>query len=469
MHDLKELFERSLDNIRPATPPAGQWSGIEQQLAAGYPAGTISPVASSTTTGFYTGLGGGFFAGSLLTMIVVFLVFPQYLSQYLYREVLPISINDASIEEEPMLQQMAWDDDRPELSSESGETLPVVNALPTQAITPKGILTFSSNASLPDFSRFPPPAYPNPSPVFSAELFSTDRGEEPTAGGYKSNQVITLQRDFFSLQSPKLDGLFGNMAINTPDSMLSRASGRKARWHFEPIPYGQNPPARWEAGMTASPWLTSSSYLDGPDEYSVSTDPANGVPFVLGSGETVILTRERALDQNFRKQLTYHQLQLEGARQFGNGLRLGFGLLWENNNRSDLSLVDNLPDLIPDNNYVLLVDEKYGTLHTTLSAQYTFRRRMRLRYFVGMAAIGQVYSNFSSEKLLYTGSTGVLHQQEKIESLNHHFLPVVLLRPQVGLQYQLARQLSLGLQVSYGTNGYGQVPEFGLGGRWTLR
>lgn len=259
------------------------------------------------------------------------------------------------------------------------------------------------------------------------------------------------------------------LVINPPDSVALRASGRKARWHFEPTPGGETPAARWEIGISASPWLTSSSYLDGPDEYSVSVNPADGSPFVLSSGETAILTRERALDQHFRKQLTYHQLQLEGARQFENGLRIGFGLLWENNNRSDLSLLDNLPGLLPENGYALLVDEKYGSLHTTLSAQYTFRQRKRLRYFVGVAGVGQVYSRFSAEKLLYERSTGLLHQQEILENYNRHFLPVLLIRPQVGFQYQLARQLSLGVQISSGIEGFEQVPEFGLGGRWTLR
>lgn len=461
MHDLKELFERSLENIRPATPPPGQWNTIQGQLSGPQ---AIGQTTTSTTTGFYAGMGGGVLLGSLLTTILIFLVFPQYITKYHTTEVL-LAETSAMHPVEPIeaakaAQEVAASTSLPAANLSNNTSIHVAKAS-------KRSSTFFAPLPFPDFTNLPDINLREPVTFIGA--FRQNTVPETPASAARALAVGPLARDFVLLPDQSFTNAINSLEISTPDSTLQLASGRKARWHFQPTPKGENPPSRWEAGAYASPWLTSSSYLDGPDEYSVSTAPANGSPFVLSSGETIILTRERALDQHFRKQLTYHQLNLEGARQFSNGLRLGLGLLWENNNRSDLSLVKNLPGLLAEGNYAVLLDEKNSTLYTSLSAQYTFRRRMRLRYFAGVAATGQVYSHYSAEKFLYAQATGSMHSQEKIVNDNYHFLPVILFRPQVGFNYQLSSQLSLGLQVSSDIKNFEQVPDFGLGGRWVFR
>ena len=213
---------------------------------------------------------------------------------------------------------------------------------------------------------------------------------------------------------------------------------------------------RWETSLHLTPgWSAKSKSVQVLSSIDNGRTPQE---FTFNEQE-VSLFNERPLNVDIGRRFNIQILSLEVGRQFPNGIRVGLGAYWEPSRWNGL-----IRDQENTFNAQLLEDEwayylaaESESLSLGLSAGYTFRRRKRLRPYLGFYLGSRFYREWRFVERIYRRSDRATDFQNRVNSRQYADFGNLFFFAQAGLQYELNDHLSIGLEV---------VPGIGVGGRY---
>lgn len=291
--------------------------------------------------------------------------------------------------------------------------------------------------------------------------FTRGLGEQAGDSQVKTNNGAMRATAISTL--PQIEA--GTVASARFGSLQSTLVSAAALTPIEPIeirPRKLHPLTRWETGLHLTPWLSRKSIFT-IQTYSETNNGSTPEQFDFGGREVDIYPLSR-VNPELKRRFQINIVNLELARQFGNGLRLGIGLAWAP--KSIFGLPDEQEFLNEQlqsgewaEHYVI---ESQG-LSMGLHVDYTFRRRRRFRPYLGFMVNTNLYSSVNLDTRLYERSSGrgeTLSTSSFTSSTGFYLQRLV---PRTGFQYDLSERFSVGLDIvpiSYSG--------IGLGGRFKL-
>lgn len=459
---LDDYFRKGLQNIPDANPPPGQWEKIQRRELV------VKPGPS--------GFAGYWVVGSLLVGLLI-----GSSAMWWYTTIYAVD-NSVALESETVNKVLSAAEQSlsalPLVEAEEEESLPTV-VMPARELAVEAgklerrVSPAVSEASPGITSRG---TVTTTEPVMDAvgeHLRFSQFDEEIQQGSpeVENPAILNSPRTRVRAEKDQLPRRFKAIPLATlPQKTFPRMRKRDksmatlqqyAGSAFIPLPktIGRRPtPAgRWEVGLSFAPGLTNSRVTS-----RVFTEQNNGnAPQVFNfNNQQIELFADDIFDQEVRQQLQLASMSLEGARQFASGVRLGLGMAYS---PYSLSGLNNPNDVLAP----LLLEGEFATYNWSyekrfsafMTGGYTFLRRRKVRPYLGLRIGLDFYQEGERKSYLFRGQDG--RSEEFLSSRynsNTGLRELILnVTAQVGVQYQVHKRISLGVDV---------LPELAAGVRY---
>lgn len=399
MAKLDDLFRRSHEHIRPATPPPGQWARIQ----AGVPTTRVRTRHWSFLPGLLLGLllGGG------LTMSLAPFGTESPTPVIPDCPVVGPSVLTSSVPSVPPdTVFVTVYRDRP-------ASLVAVGTSPLKSVMPPPLIASPKEKPiqlLPEISlRAATVTHPVPDYEFE-RLRSWNTERELQQAMIQNTDIVMVEVDKFRKQKPA---------------------------------------GRWEVGLHVTASLPARKTTADLFTDATSSSPGQD-PVLLEDGRELFLDQLGRGETEQEKEVFAHVLSLDVARQFSSGLRVGLGLTGIADKQGFVSSYDGLAVEFGDADFARTSDFWKVNLFATLAVGYTFRRDRKLQYYVGGLLMGKVSVHGEARKVYYDFARrqAFIGDIDKF-GIDGSFDDFYLL-PQFGIHHRLGKRFTLGIEISPG-------------------
>ncbi len=439
---LDRMFRDAQNKVPYATPPKGQWDKIRRRESVS-PASKEFPLLGGWVLGLLLGLGAGLPLGG-----------------YFFGASCPEAIDNVPIAE------LQTSEVAKELVLVGGDIAPSTTTAPATA--PKKQV-YPKDESHSFFGKSPKKST-NPASSKSQNICSKTVPTTKTAN-LGAGVDSTISDDLAKLNlPPKERASVGLSPLTDSNELLEPVlssrnqsiQGDLASFaHRTPINPPKkfskkaNPSGRWETGLHITPWLSEAS--TGVFTYTETMNGNSPRAFTV-DGSDVVLYPVNTLNPNLNERLQVRFLSFDVARQFSNGLRVGVGLFWQPRiSRGLINEQEYLNAQLLAGEWARYVSVVTQTLSTSLSVDYTFRRRKRFRPYLGVTLQSNFYQDGNSAQFLFERESGRVEELYRVYSINSADFGNLRILPRTGFQYELTDHLSVGMEI---------IPGIGVGGRW---
>jgi hypothetical protein len=222
----------------------------------------------------------------------------------------------------------------------------------------------------------------------------------------------------------------------------------------------RDPLKRWEIGFGLMPMRTRPVLLA---QYYTETDNGDIPRSFEFEGRDVALYRGEIPDFDaLSRRLRFNTINMEGARQFNNGLRLGLGLTWNGGATGRFQEArDFFKQELAAGEWATFRDFTRREFNALAFVDYTFLRRRRFRPYLGFMFSTPVYSRTQFLHYLFEKNSGRVEVLNEVTSVSGFDLSSRFGQIRLGFQYDLSARLSIGLN-------FESAPHIGIGGRYKL-